>query len=221
LSTNAIGIADQLPVDLYEAGHEQDAAEFVGDLITVSRMNLDCAPLEIESQPEYAAYRLTWQAMHAAAWPNADLRDGTLALQLIECALKAPGILEKSPKSASEMYRTLALAHLRCAHWHESIDAVNKSIASAKQADRSPSGIDLLLLAMAHRQLENDVEARSWYSKAGALMDDPDSIKKDEDKRWAFFERHFRAEVDALMGKDDQKSSDPGDDKELGIKPTP
>jgi hypothetical protein len=198
----------QLAIDCYNEGETELAAEFVDDLSRLGRIYVECRLEDFGGRANLP----TWCAWFLSAWPEADSRDGTLALQL------ADSIPDDQWCPPWMKWRTTAFAQLRCGHYQEAIEAMDKSMKLAEQDQRPERGIDLLVLAMANWQLGNEPEAKIWYGRAAELMDQPDYMKNKMDRnsksypvhyqtsrrnfwesRWDFFERHFRAEVQTLM----------------------
>jgi serine/threonine protein kinase/Flp pilus assembly protein TadD len=95
---------------------------------------------------------------------------------------------------AAIIWNTLGAAHYRAGDWRAAITALEKSMELGQGGD----ALDWFFLAMAHWQLGNKEQARTWHDKAVAWMDKhmPDN---DELKR-------FRAEAAELLGVKDPPS---------------
>jgi serine/threonine protein kinase/Flp pilus assembly protein TadD len=105
--------------------------------------------------------------------------------------LVATRALELSAKPS--YWNTLGAARYRNGDWKEAIDALTKSMDLNKGGD----GIDWFFLAMAHWQLGDKLQARSWYDKAIPWMEN--NQPKDEELI------RFRTEAAALLGVKDKK----------------
>ena len=97
------------------------------------------------------------------------------------------GIYELFPDNVN-IWNSLGIAYYRTADWQAAIEAQEKSI----ELKPDIGSYSYFFLAMAHWQLADHVQAREWYDRAVAGMEenDPD----DEDLK------RFRAEADQLMG---------------------
>ena len=85
-------------------------------------------------------------------------------------------------------WNTLGVAHYRAGDWKAAIEALTKSMELRKGGDST----DWFFLAMAHWQLGDKPQARSWYDKAVQWMEK--NQPKDEELI------RFRAEAAALLG---------------------
>lgn len=102
---------------------------------------------------------------------------------------------ELSPKTGS-YWNTLGIAHYRAGNFQEALDALQKSMDLTKGG----SVWDWFFLAMAHWRLGHKEEARQWYNKAIAWMDE----NKPRDERLP----PLRAEAAALLEITDEKTKD-------------
>jgi tetratricopeptide (TPR) repeat protein len=64
-------------------------------------------------------------------------------------------------------WNTLGVAHYRAGNWKAAIEALTRSMELRKGGD----GNDWFFLAMAHWQLGDKPQARSWYDKAVRWME--------------------------------------------------
>ena len=96
--------------------------------------------------------------------------------------------VELAPKNG-DIFNTLALAEYRLGHWVESIAASERSVALRNGGDAD----DWFVLAMAHWQKGDKVEARNWFDKAVAW------IKEKNPKNGEL--RQFWAETAELLGQ--------------------
>jgi serine/threonine protein kinase/Flp pilus assembly protein TadD len=119
-------------------------------------------------------------AWYLAAAADPKHRNGPRAVELARKATAlAPG--------NGDIWNTLGVAHYRAGEWQSAISALEKSVALHKAADPS----DSFFLAMANWQLGNKVEARAWYDKAVAWMDQNKSTDE--------LLRRFREETTELL----------------------
>ena len=68
---------------------------------------------------------------------------------------------------AGEIWNTLGVAQYRAGNWQGAVVALNKSMELRHSGDSS----DWFFLAMGHWQLNDKEDARTWYDKAVAWMD--------------------------------------------------
>ena len=126
---------------------------------------------------------------HLAWWlatdPKVGNRDPGRALRL------AARAVELAPKSSH--WNTLGVAHFRASDWKAAIHALKRSMDLRKGGD----GTDWFFLAMAHWQLGDKPQARSWYEKAIPWME------KNQPKNEELI--RFRAEAAALLGVNEKK----------------
>jgi tetratricopeptide (TPR) repeat protein len=120
-----------------------------------------------------------------ATCPNSELRDPGRAVEL---AKKAVGL---APKEGSH-WNTLGVAYYRAGDWKSAVDALTKSMELREGGDSN----DWFFLAMAHWQLGDKSQARSWYGKAVPWM--AKNQPKDEELI------RFRAEAAALLEANDK-----------------
>jgi tetratricopeptide (TPR) repeat protein len=115
-----------------------------------------------------------------ATCPTPQARDASRAVALARRAIeRAP-----DPRSQRALQNTLGVALYRAGDWEAARDALGKS--------RSPINVGSFFLAMAHWQLGDRDQARAWYDKAVAWMDQ--YAPRDEQLL------RFRAEAAALLG---------------------
>ncbi len=131
-------------------------------------------------KPDYA------EAHNSLAWlratcPDPKFRDPARAV------VSAKRAVELAPKEAN-FWNTLGAAHYRAGGFPAAIQALEKSMELAKGGD----SLDWFFLAMAHRQLGQEEEARKWYDRAVEWMR---KHKPDDDEL-----RRFRSEAEALIG---------------------
>jgi tetratricopeptide (TPR) repeat protein len=107
--------------------------------------------------------------------------------EAVELARKA---VERAPK-AGAIWNTLGVAEYRAGSWDEAIKALLQSV----ELTSGGSPTDWFFLAMARWQKGDRQEARSWYEKAVAWMDQ-NCPKDDELGR-------VRAEAEALLRSED------------------
>ena len=117
-----------------------------------------------------------------------------------------PGHADRDPKRAVELatralklsakpsyWNTLGAARYRDGDWKAAIDALTKSMERSNGGD----GNDWFFLAMAHWQLGDKPQGRSWYDKAVPWME------KNQPKNEELI--RFRAEAAALLGVNEKK----------------
>ncbi len=109
---------------------------------------------------------LAWFLANA---PDAQLRNPTLALELSQLALR------QTPDSAA-CWQTLGVTHYRLGKWNDCLAALQK----ARSLASTPTGHELLFMAMAHWQLGQQAEARQCCDQflrkcvsTDATRDDP------------------------------------------------
>jgi tetratricopeptide (TPR) repeat protein len=186
VASELIGHIDNLCMELYENGFTQQASELKKEIWRLKAAY-------IESIPSNALY-LTGLAFGLVAWPDAAIRDGEQARRLVERAI-AIHVSEDDPAFRRLVWwrpGVLAFAYLRCGAWQSAIDAMERSIALSESVGRSTSGMDWLLLALAHWQLGDEDQARVWYDRAIDLMNEDDYVTD-------FYEQYFREEVEAVL----------------------
>jgi serine/threonine-protein kinase len=119
-----------------------------------------------------------------------ELRDPAQAAAL---ARKAVGL---EPRSASSQ-NTLGVAHYRAGDWRPSIDALERSETLAPDKHVAFNGF---FLAMAHWQLGDKVNARSWFDRAVQWMEKRQPQNEEL--------RRFRAEAAELLNVRDELKSE-------------
>jgi tetratricopeptide (TPR) repeat protein len=134
----------------------------------------------VRLKPDYA-YAHNSLAWLLATCPDLHLRDPR---QAVTHASKA---VELTP-GEGECWNTLGVAQYRNAAWKEAVEALTKSVQLSKGGDSS----DFFFLAMAHWQLGEKEQARTWYEQAVQWMDKHQP--QDEELR------RFRTEAAELLG---------------------
>lgn len=125
-----------------------------------------------------------------ATHPDPEIRDPLRAAELARLAL------QNSPEDRG-IWNTRGVADYRCWNLGGALEALNKSV----EMSSGGSAEDWLFLAMTHWQLGNAREAREWFSKAAAwLQENP--LPGDEITR-------FHAEAAALFAQGDCSASPP------------
>jgi tetratricopeptide (TPR) repeat protein len=114
-------------------------------------------------------------------------RDGMRAVELAKKAV------ELGPKEGNH-WNTLGVAQYRKGDWKAAIDALTKSMELLRGKSES---FNTFFLAMAHWQLGDKPQARSWYDKAVPWMEK--NQPGDEELL------RFRAEAAALLGVKEKK----------------
>jgi serine/threonine protein kinase len=119
---------------------------------------------------------------------DARLRDPVRAVELATKATK------HAPADNELCWNTLGIARYRAGDWKGAIQALHKSMEVPREESLRKGGDsrDWFFLAMAHWQLGEKDEARTWYDKAIRWMD------KNHANEEEF--AHFRAEATALIG---------------------
>jgi serine/threonine protein kinase/Flp pilus assembly protein TadD len=144
----------------------------------------------LEFKPQTADGR-NLLAYHLAARPDLRFSDPKRALELAKQAV------EQAPDTGY-IWNTLGLAHYRNGNWHEAILVLYKSMQLGSGGD----SFDRFLLAMAHWQLGNKEEARTWFSRAVQFME------KNEQHSMSDFLmedlQRFRTEASELLGIKEQ-----------------
>ncbi len=152
--------------------------------------------LEVDVQDPLELDDLAWLLV---TYPDSQLRD---AQQAIGLARKA---VELAPQTAGN-WRTLGVAQYQAGNWNEAVAALEKSIDLARGA----IGYQLFHLAMAHEQLGDKEQARSWYARAVEWMD-----KNRPDGEGLL---RVRSEAAELFGISEEQSSN--DSQQLKAKPS-
>jgi tetratricopeptide (TPR) repeat protein len=138
-----------------------------------------------------------------ATQPESSVSLNNLAWLLVTCAdpkLRDPGraielarkAVELAPKVGTH-WNTLGVAQYRAGDWKAAIDSLTKSMELRKGGDSN----DWFFLAMAHWQVGDKTQARSWYDKAVPWMEK-------EQPRDAELIR-FRVEAAALLEVNEKK----------------
>jgi serine/threonine protein kinase/tetratricopeptide (TPR) repeat protein len=130
--------------------------------------------------------RVTLISMNNLAWqlatcPDAKLRDPKRAVEL------AKKVVELTPAEGT-YWNTLGACYYRSGDFKAGIEALEKSMKLRAGGDSN----DWFFLAMAHRQLGRQDEARKWYDQAVAWMDRHQPRNAEM--------RRFRAEAAELLG---------------------
>ena len=100
--------------------------------------------------------------------------------------------IELQPKTG-DVWNTAGVARYQAGDHQGAVAALQKSV----ELRSGGSAHDFFFLAMAHHQLGNKTEARTWYDKAVAWMDK--NAPKDEELK------RFRAEATELLGVREKK----------------
>jgi tetratricopeptide (TPR) repeat protein/sugar lactone lactonase YvrE len=122
-----------------------------------------------------------WLAWLLATCPDVRLRDP------VQAVTHARQAVELRPDAAGH-WNTLGVAHYCNGAWKSAVEALTKSV----QLSNGGSSEDFFFLAMAHWQLGDKEQARTWYDRAVAWME------KNQPKNEEL--RRFRAEAAALLG---------------------
>jgi tetratricopeptide (TPR) repeat protein len=127
----------------------------------------------------------TLYSMNAVAWvlatcPDHKLRDSKKALELAKQAT------DLAPQMG-DYWNTLGAAYYREGDWKNAVGALTESMKLRGGGD----GTDWFFLAMAHWQLGNKDQGRTWYDRAVQWMEE----KKPQDEE----QRQFRAEAAELL----------------------
>jgi tetratricopeptide (TPR) repeat protein len=139
----------------------------------------------IDLEPKTALTRnnLAWLL---ATCPDSKLRDPSRAVVLAKSAV------ELAPKEPSH-WNTLGASQYRNGDWKAAIEALSKSMELRKGGDSN----DWFFLAMAHWQLGDKTQARSWFDKAVEWMEK--NQPRDEELL------RFRDEAAALLEVNEKK----------------
>lgn len=120
-------------------------------------------------------------AWNLATWPKLPRRHPVWAVELAKKAV------ELAPEEG-RCWTSLGAAHYRASDWKAAIQALDKSLQLRKGGD----SLDCFFLAMAHWQLRDKEQARTWYDRAIERMQQ-DQLQNEELRR-------FRAEAAELLG---------------------
>jgi tetratricopeptide (TPR) repeat protein len=146
----------------------------------------------------------TLQSMSNLAWllavcPDPMFRDPKRAVELAKKAVQL------EPENGGS-WNTLGVAHFRNGDWKAAVEALNKSDELSKG---SQLAFNAFILAMAHWQLGNHEQARTWYDRA-VQWTEKHQPKNEELLR-------FRAEAEKLLGIEKPANPEP----ELVPRPKP
>jgi tetratricopeptide (TPR) repeat protein len=136
------------------------------------------AALRLNNKWALAYNNLAWLLANCA---DAKFRDPVEAVRLAQRAV-ALAFRE------GNYWNTLGVAQYRAGDWKGALDALGKSMELNQGGDSS----DWFFLAMAHWQLGQKEQARTWYDKAIAWMEKHQQQNEEL--------RRFRAEAAALLG---------------------
>jgi eukaryotic-like serine/threonine-protein kinase len=136
------------------------------------------------------AEALNTLAWHLTTCPDIKLRDSAQAIRLAQQALQLG-------EQVGMVWNTLGVAQYRAGESKEAIESLGKSMVLRNGGD----AFDWFFLAMAHEKLGHRDEARKWYDRAMAWMDENKS-KNEELGR-------FRAEAAALLKLASEKAPMP------------
>src|SRR5262249_2827985 len=128
-----------------------------------------------------------------ATCPDLELRDPRLAV------LHAKKAVELRPMEGN-FHNTLAVALYRAGQWKRAIAALEESMSKRNGGD----AFDYFFLAMAHRQLGHNDEARNWLEKAIKWVQENEKALMEnkinpEAKRVVEELHRFRAEAEEMM----------------------
>jgi tetratricopeptide (TPR) repeat protein len=129
----------------------------------------------------------TLRSMQLMAWacashPDVKFRNSKRAMEL------AKQVLQKTPESGPA-WNALLVAYYRSGEWQSCVDALHKSI-ELNNDGAANSGL-YFVFAMTHWQLGHKEDARRWYDKAVAWMNEHLPASYDS--------RRFRAEAEELL----------------------
>jgi len=128
---------------------------------------------------------------NALAWllatcPDAKLRDPERAVNLAKRAVQL------APQVATS-WTTLGAAHYRVGEWKAAVAALDKSVAL-----RGGDAVNWLFLAMAHRKLDNNDEARKCYDQAVQWLEkNKEALAKNKTQNEEL--RRFRSEAEEVL----------------------
>jgi tetratricopeptide (TPR) repeat protein len=129
-------------------------------------------------------------AWFLANCPARQFRDSDRAVRLAKEAV------ELAPEGG-DCWRTLGVARYRARDWKAAVAALKKATELRSGGDSA----EWFFLAMAHWQLGDKQQARSWYDRAMRWMDE----KQPRDEKL----RRWRAEAAALLGVADKRMATP------------
>jgi tetratricopeptide (TPR) repeat protein len=152
-------------------------------LATFSKLVETCDRVWGPADPMTLIYKnsLAWRL---ATTPDEKGRAPARAVELAEQLVRA------QPENGGWL-NTLGVAYYRAGDWKAAVATLEK--AMARRDGGNPA--DWLFLAMAHWQLGHKDEARRWYDKGAASMDQNKSQNEEH--------RRFRAEAAQLLGVPD------------------
>jgi tetratricopeptide (TPR) repeat protein/serine/threonine protein kinase len=122
-----------------------------------------------------------------ATCPNVTSRDAGLAVELAKKAVQL------APKE-SNYWGTLGTAHYRAGNWKEAVAALDKS----RELQQRCNAYTWLFLAMAHRKLGNDAQARKCYDQAVEWLEQNRQMLA-TDTMQAEELRRFRSEAEEVL----------------------
>jgi Flp pilus assembly protein TadD len=187
-----------LGVAYYRAGRGQEAAALMdlGDLGAMipaedarqqARGFLQSKQWDMAIEAYATASTRNTLAWFLATCPDSKFRDPSRAVVLAKSAV------ELAPKAPGH-WNTLGVSQYRNGDWKAAIEALEKSEAMAPEKHLA---FNAFFLAMAHWQLRDKPQARSWFDKAIPWMEK--NQPKDEELI------RFRAEAAALLEVNEKK----------------
>jgi tetratricopeptide (TPR) repeat protein len=135
------------------------------------------------------------RTFNGAAW--ALLTSGEAALRHSDDALQSAQKAVKLAPQDGAIWNTLGVAQYRAGDWNGAIDSLQKSLEL-----QDDNGYDFFVLAMTHWQLGSKEQAREWYDRAVEWA----ANRSTKSGAWEEL-RHFRAEADALLKIDAEKTA--------------
>ncbi len=145
----------------------------------------DCSKaIELNPNDALANNALAWLL---ATCPDSKVRDPVRAVALAKRAVElAPG--------TGNFWNTQGVAHYRAGDWKAARAALEKSMNLRAGGD----AFDFLFLAMAHRKLGNQDEARKCYDQAVRWLEENHKTLK-QDPQYAEELRRFRSEAEEVL----------------------
>jgi tetratricopeptide (TPR) repeat protein len=140
---------------------------------------------ERPESPDFAS----WLGWKLATCPAVQFRDPARAVALAKQALR------HQPQSG-ENWKLLGIAQYRAGDLRAAVEALDRAIGLVDGGD----ALHWTFLAMAHRRLSHEAEARRWNDKAARWVEKSEPIGMEL--------RRYRAEADKLFGVEGRARSE-------------
>jgi tetratricopeptide (TPR) repeat protein len=172
----------------WRLGDKEKASAYARDFMREIRREIADRPLD-----PHPRTILAWELF---TWPDPRVGDPDEAIKVVEQALNLKAAGDGTKTFAA---RLRGLDHLRNGNWSECIAAMEECSKLLPDTQRPEKDIERLALAIAYWRRGHHHEARDWFQKAVASMDDP-AKWNDDLMDLAFTLDVIRAEAEELLG---------------------